>query len=97
MALVQAVEIMQPTLLPTLLRICGLQGVATLAKRLQSLHHTNMALSPLPATVFVSSAFKMCEHGDKVVDKMMAEQAEQHGAGSGELYAAQQNIEFIPK
>ena len=45
-------------------------------QRFAALHYLNLAASPAAATHYATPALRLLQHGEKVVDKMMAEEAE---------------------
>ena len=91
-------ELVKPLLLPTVVTRLGggsLRAVAQSCRRLDGLIWLLHALSP--RGTWLAVGLQACQHGDACVEKVIAAEAERVGAGQGEMYAAQQNVEFLAR
>jgi hypothetical protein len=94
----QLSELVKPLLLPTMVRQVGggnLRAVAKTDRCIDSLIWLLHALSP--AGNYAAAVLQAFQHGDPCVEKVIATEAERVGAGQGEMFAAQQNVEFVAR
>merc|ERR1711969_72891 len=95
----QLSELIKPFLLPAVVRHAGgnLRRVAQSCRRLDALIWALHAFAPWPFAMYAAVALQALQHGDPCVDKVIATESERIGAGQGEMFAAQQNVEFVAR
>lgn len=94
----QLSELIKPLLLPTMVKTVGggnLQTVAKTDRCVDALIWLLHAMSPMGN--YVAAVLQALQHGDACVEKVIATEAERVGCGQGEMYAAQQNVEFVAR
>ena len=94
----QLSELIKPVLLPTMVGTIGggnLRTVAQTDRCIDALIWLLHALSPTGN--YLAAILQAFQHGDPCVEKVIATEAERVGAGQGEMYAAQQNVEFVAR
>ena len=50
-----------------------------------------------PAGNYLAAVLQAFQHGDPCVERVIATESERVGAGQGEMFAAQQNVEFVAR
>ena len=97
MLAIQLCELASPVFLPMVVKLCGVRGAAQLSHWASLLTNLNMVLSPYACTVYLTPLLRPLMHMEIILDKVVADEAKQVEAGQGELFMAQQSLEFVAK